>query len=90
MTISREEKNRLYIQRMTELQRAWGNPIDDDWDFVNEATEEQLDKMLADVTGQLRFEKSTGLFGRMVKFGVLTFITLGIIGLLVFGIRQLF
>lgn len=88
--LSRQEKEKLYIIKMIELQRLWGNPIDDDWQFVNDGTDEQMDKMLVDVIGQLRFEKWTGFLNKLIYYTIRVFISLGIIGLLIFGIRQLF
>lgn len=88
--LSRGEKEKLYIRKMTELQKLWGNPIDADWQFVNDGTDEQMDKMLNDVIGQLRFEKTTGFIKKSITFIFYAFIILGVVGLLVFGIRQIF
>ena len=89
-SLSRIEKEKLYIKKMTELQKLWGNPIDDDWQFVNDGTDEEMDKMLSDVIGQLRYEKGTSFFNKLISYGIKGFVLLGIIGLLLFGIRQLF
>jgi hypothetical protein len=86
--LSRKEKEQLYIKKMTELQVRWGNPIDDDWSF-DDWTDEQLDKGLVDTIGQLRFEKSVSFIKKTFLYAVYIFILLGIMGLLVFGIRQL-
>jgi len=88
--LPREEKEALYIRKMTELQTRWQNPIDGDWQFVKDMTDEQLDTSLNDTLGQLRFEKVTGGFGKTVKFAIAVFVTLGVLGLLLFGIRQIF
>lgn len=87
--LSREEKEQLYIKRMTELQIRWGNPIDDDWNF-SDWTDEQLNKVLVDTIGQLRFEKTISFIKKFFLFSVYIFIILGVVGLLVFGVRQLF
>lgn len=87
--LTREEKEKLYIEKMTELQLRWGNPIDDDWDF-SDWTDESLDGGLKDTIGQLRFEKSLSLGKKIIIYPVYIFIILGVIGLLIFGIKQLF
>lgn len=87
--ISRQEKEKLYIQKMTELQRRWENPVDDDWDF-SDWTDEELDKGLKDTIGQLRFEKVLSFSKKLFLYPVYIFIFLGLIGLLLFGIRQIF
>jgi hypothetical protein len=86
--ISREEKERLYIKKMTELQRMWNNPIDENWNF-SDWTDEQLDKGLDDTIGQLRFEKGIFLIKRTFTFLFYIFVILGVIGLLLFGVKQL-
>jgi hypothetical protein len=88
-TLSRQEKEQLYIKKMTELQLHWGNPIDSDWDF-NDWTDEQLNKGLNDTIGQLNFEKTTGAISTFFKVVGFIFVVLGIIGLLIFGIKQIF
>lgn len=86
--ISRKEKEDLYIKKMTELQIRWKNPIDNDWDF-SDWTDEQLDKGLSDTIGQLRFEKFQSGFGGSISMIVRIFVAIGIIGLLIFGIKQI-
>lgn len=54
--LTREEKEKLYIEKMTELQLRWKNPIDSNWDF-SDWTDEQLVSGLDNTIGQLRFEK---------------------------------
>lgn len=88
--MNRKEKEQLYILKMTELQRIWGNAIDDDWEHVKEFTDIRLDQAIKDTIGQISFEKSSGFIGGIVKFVIFGFVGLGIIGLLAFGIRQLF
>lgn len=87
--LSREEKEKLYKVKMTELQIRWNNPINDDWNF-SDWTDEQLDKGLKDTISQLRFEKISSLTKTIFKFIIYAFILLGIIGLLSFGVKQLF
>lgn len=55
--LSRDEREKLYIKKMTELQTRWGNNINDDWDF-SDWTDEQLNESLAIVIKQLKFEKA--------------------------------
>jgi hypothetical protein len=87
--LSRKEKEELYIQKMTELQQRWGNPIDDNWDF-SDWTELQLDEGLENTIGQLKFEKGLSFLKKIVLYPIYIFIALGIIGLLLFGVRQIF
>ncbi|HOX61208.1 MAG TPA: hypothetical protein PLV72_04385 [Candidatus Magasanikbacteria bacterium] len=87
--LTRQEKEQLYIKKMTQLQLHWGNPIDSDWDF-SDWTDEQLNKGLNDTIGQLKFELAAGAIGTFFKYAGLVFVTLGIIGLLIFGIKQIF
>ena len=87
--LSREEKEKIYKVKMTELQIRWGNPINNDWNF-SDWTDEQLQKSLDDTIGQLRFEKVLSIFSGIFKFIILGFIILGIMGLLFFGIKQIF
>lgn len=87
--LSRKEQEQLYIKKMTELQIRWGNPVDSNWDFSN-WTGEQLEKGLADTVGQLRFEKSLSFLKKLFLYFIYIFIILGVVGLLVFGIRKLF
>jgi hypothetical protein len=87
--LSREEKEKLYIEKMTELQVRWGNPVDNDYGF-NDWTDEQLGNGLDDIIGQLKFEKSLSFIKKLFLFLVWIFVVLGVIGLLIFGISQLF
>lgn len=57
MPLSREEKEQLYIRKMTKLQRQWKNPIQRaDFDDVPHMTDEELDRGIENIVGQLRFE----------------------------------
>ncbi len=87
--LNRKEKEELYIQKMTELQQKWGNPIDDNWNF-SDWTDEKLDKGLEETIGQLNFERGLSFLKKVVLYPLYIFITFGIIGLLLFGVRQLF
>lgn len=85
----RKEKEQLYIEKMTELQRHWKDPVDGDWDF-SDWTDEELNKGLEYTIGQLKFEMLFYRIGWFIKVAVLLLIVLGILGLLVFGMKQLF
>lgn len=87
--ISRKEKEDLFIKKMTELQLRWKNNIDDDWDAVKTFSDEQLEKGIADAVGQLRFEKIWSGLSKSIGLIVGILIGLGIIGLLIFGIKQI-
>lgn len=87
--LSREQKEALYIEKMTKLQRHWGNPIDDDWGYIKEFTDEQLNAGITDTIGQLRFEMPLAWVKRFFVLIGIIFIALGIVGLLLFGIRQI-
>jgi hypothetical protein len=87
---SREEKERLYIKEMTKLQIHWGNPVDSDWDFIKEWSDEEIEKEINNTISQLKFENFFKSIGIIIKIIVGGFILLGVIGLLVFGIKQLF
>jgi hypothetical protein len=88
-TLSRKDKEALYIEKMTELQRLWGNPIDSNWDF-SDWPDDRLDKALRNTIGQIRFEKNWSGMTTTVTTFLSIFVILGIIGLLLFGIKQLF
>lgn len=89
--LSRQEKENLYIHKMTELQRRWENPISpNDFDDLYQYTDEQLNKSLEDTLGQLQFERWLSWISRFFGFLIKTFVILGVVGLLSFGFRQLF
>lgn len=88
--LSREEKEKLYIKKETELQLRWGNPIDDDWRFIRGLKDEEIEKDIEDTIGQLKFEKSLSFIKIILISVILIFVILGIIGLLIFGMKQLF
>ena len=91
--LSREERERLYIAKSNELQLIWKNPIDPSYDqhaAVQELTDQRLDELIRDTIGQIRFEKVTGAIWMDFKIALVLFVGLGIVGLLLFGTRQLF
>jgi hypothetical protein len=83
--LSRQGKEALFRRKATELETRWGNPIPNDWGFIEQWSDDELDDALANAIKQLRFEKDWPIFVTLVVF-----VTLGVIGLLVFGIKQLF
>jgi len=89
-TLSREDKEKLYIEKQIEQQLRWGNTIDGDWEFIEKWSDEELEKNLKDTIGQLKFEKTLSFIKITLIAIILIFVVLGIIGLLVFGIEQLF
>jgi hypothetical protein len=92
--LSRKEKEDLYIQKETELQIHWGNPLDGDWNYVKEWTEQELESRLEQTIQQLKFERGTLPSIKSILLLCATliciFIGLGIVGLLYFGVKQLF
>jgi hypothetical protein len=89
---ARQEKERLYIRKSNELQRIWKNPIDphyDDHKAVRELSDERLDELLHETVGQIRFEKILGAIKIVFLSALGIFVGLGVIGLLIFGIKQL-
>ena len=54
----RNDKERLYIDKMTELQIRWRNPIsDEDRDFIKSWSEEKLDQELKETISQLNVNR---------------------------------
>ncbi|MDO8500110.1 MAG: hypothetical protein Q7S66_05675 [bacterium] len=88
--LSRKEKEELYDKKMDQLQAIWGNPPDQGSADFSDWTDEQLEKGLRDTIGQIRFEKGLKLLKKLILFPIYAFVVLGIFGLLLFGIRQLF
>ncbi|MBU0596699.1 hypothetical protein KJ641_01970 [Patescibacteria group bacterium] len=87
--LSKKEKEELYNKSTNDLQRYWGNPIDEILDLSN-LSDDDLEKGIKNNMGQLRFEKIISPIGKIIKYSFITFVALGIIGLLIFGIKQLF
>jgi hypothetical protein len=88
--LSQEEKVQIYIDKTIELQRLWKNPIPkrEEFDF-SDATEEWLDKEIAKTVSLIRYEKRNDFIAKFISIGVTIFIALGVIGLLLFGIKQI-
>lgn len=53
-------------------------------------SDEKLEKGIRDTISQLRFESGWNFLGKSVLYPMYIFIALGIIGLLIFGIKQIF
>jgi len=85
--LSRQEKESLYIKKMTELQLRWKNPIDSNWDFINNWIDEELEKNIEETIGQLGFEKGLSIIKKVTLISLIIFVVLGIFGLLFFGIK---
>lgn len=93
MAPSRVEKERRYIDKSNELQRIWKNAIDRDYDdeaAVRDLSDERLDELLRDTMGQIRFEKFLATIKIVFFAALFLFVGVGVVGLLLFGIRQLF
>ena len=88
--LSRKEKEQLYDNKMDELQAIWRNPPDQEPADFSDWTDEQLERGLRDTLGQIRFEKGLRILKRIVLIPIIIFIILGVVGLLLFGFRQLF
>ena len=88
--LSRKEKEDLYDLKMNELQAIWGNPPDQEKADFSDWTDKQLESGLRDTIGQIRFEKGLRILKKIIFIPIIVFIILGVIGLLLFGIRQLF
>ncbi|MDD5041537.1 MAG: hypothetical protein PHX87_04265 [Candidatus Peribacteraceae bacterium] len=88
--LTRDEKEQLYITKTIELQRLWKNPIPHREEFnFSDATEEWLDAEIRKTNALIRYEKRTEIMARVLGIGTTIFIVLGIVGLLIFGIKQL-
>ena len=87
--LSRKEKEELYDNKMNELQAIWGNPLDQGPADFSDWTDEQIEKGLRDTIGQIRFEKGLRILKKIITVPVVIFIVLGVMGLLLIGIRQL-
>ncbi len=87
--LSRKGKEELYKKATANLQHHWGNPVDDILDFSN-LTDNDLEEGIKNSISQLKFEKVISPIEVTIKYLVITFVVLGMLGLLVFGIKQLF
>ncbi len=72
--LSREQKEDLYIEKETKLQRHWRNPIVSDWEYVKEWTDRELEEKIQETIGQLRFEKIWSRLALFVILGILFFV----------------
>lgn len=89
--LSRSEKEAFYIRKGNELQTRWGNPYTTAGEWgVTEMTDVELQGAIDSTVGQLRFEKCLGALVTVIGLAISSVVGLGILGLLVFGIRQLF
>jgi len=88
--LTRQQKEELYKKKVIELQTRWKNPIPNEWGDFREDSDEMLEKGIKDTMGQLRFEKFQSGMGKTIVTIVYIFVSLGVIGLLIFGIRQIF
>ena len=88
--LSRERKEKLYIEKETELQLHWKNSLISDWYFIKEWTDSELEENIKDVISQLRFEKYISVVKKVFSFLIIIFVFLGVLGLLLFDINQLF
>ncbi len=55
--LSRKQKESLYIKEETKLQKHWGNPIDSNWEYIKDWSNNKLEERINSVIGQLKFEK---------------------------------
>jgi hypothetical protein len=93
--LSRKEKEARCIEKSMELQRIWGNPIGRYDEAIcqqnaTQMTDEELDKDIANSVSQIQFERGMGVAKAVIRTTVGIFVALGVSGLLVFGIKQLF
>jgi hypothetical protein len=81
-----------YIEHQHSMQVWWGNRDNKaDWaEGIEQLSDDQLRKGIKDVQKQLRFEKTINYSWTGLKIIVGIFVGLGVLGLLIFGIRQLF
>lgn len=87
--LSRKEKEGLYNKSYVELHHYWKQSVETATDFSN-LSDENLEEGIKSHVNQLRFERIIALIGSTFKYGLLLFIVCGIIGLLIFGVKQLF
>ena len=84
--LTRKDKENLYMNEMSRLQIYWKNPAFSDWSFIINWSDEKLESELKIIIKQLKFEKQW----YFVKNIFYIFIVIGILGLLLFGIKQIF
>lgn len=91
--VAREDRERFYIAKVYELQRIWKNRIDPDFDAqqaVKELSDEYLETLISQTVSQIRFERFLGVIKWSFLGAIAAFVALGVVSLLLFGIRQLF
>lgn len=59
--MNRKEREQVYIEKMTQLQRRWGNPIENDWNHIKEWSDKELEDEITGVVGQIQFEKGLNI-----------------------------
>ncbi len=96
--LSRKEKEELFKSKEIELHRLWNNPIPtyDNFDFSG-WKDENLETETKKNIGLIRHKKwirrkgmLKGIFIMLVFVVAIIVIFLGVVGLLLFGIKQLF
>ena len=60
--LTRAELEAKYILQESKLQRHWKNPLDDDWAFVKEMSDKELEERTKEARGQLHFEWGYSVF----------------------------
>lgn len=89
--MTRKEKEQLYKDKQTELQRLWENPRPTEADFdFSDWKDEDFQELIDNTVRAIRREKRTYYIAMVVTLGLYAFVGLGVFGLLVFGIKQLF
>lgn len=86
--LSRRQKEDLYKKEIEKLidPQFLGNS--DEWK-LSEWTDDELENKLEEID-QLKFENKILFIKNFFKFLIIIFIALGVLGLLIFGIRQIF
>ena len=86
---TRKEKEELLRTGMTKLQTMWGSriPLDDNWRYMHELTDERLDEDLTNIIDHLHFERTLNIITGIGRVALLAFVTLGVV-LLLFVISQ--
>lgn len=73
--LSRQEKENLYKAKMTKLQKLWKNPLNDDFSTLKEWSDEELDKGLETIVGQVQFESGIKWF-KIIVAGIVILVIL--------------
>lgn len=87
--LSRGQKEKTYI----DLMGKWGQPahfIDYCKQHLGGTTDEQLDKDIKIINREIKNEEEFVAIKKFFLYLILILVTLGIVGFLVFGVRQLF